>query len=292
MIVTIDPNSGFCYGVSRAVEMAERELKKNGKLYCLGDVVHNNKEVKRLSHMGLIIISMDEFKALTDCTVMIRAHGEPPETYQTALQNNITLIDATCPIVLNLQKKIRNAYLEMQEKNGQVVIFGKKDHAEVNGLKGQTRGSAIIISTKEESDNIELERPVRLYAQTTMNMESFHEVADTINERVKLLPPSVTPDFIENNTVCRQVSNRSSELKIFASEVEVVIFVSGQHSSNGLNLYTACKSVNPATYLVSGKDELRMEWFENIMNIGICGATSTPVWLMEEVAEKIRKIGN
>lgn len=292
MTITIDPHSGFCFGVVHAIEVAERELKENGKLYCLGDIVHNNMEVDRLKDLGLVIIGQDDFKNLTDCKVLIRAHGEPPETYQIALQNNITLIDASCPIVLNLQSEIRQAFLEMQEKNGQIVIYGKKGHAEVNGLKGQTNDKAIIISDKKEIDKIDFRRPIRFFAQTTMNLEGFHQIVGTINERVKMENPEEKPDFVWNDTICRQVANRSGSLKDFAPRFDVVIFVSGRKSSNGMYLYELCKSVNPATYFVSGKNELQKDWFDGQMNVGVCGATSTPVWLMEEVGEEIRKISD
>jgi len=290
MNITIDPHSGFCFGVVHAIELAERELKENGKLYCLGDIVHNNMEVDRLKDLGLVIIGHDDFKNLTDCRVLIRAHGEPPETYKIAFQNNITLIDASCPIVLNLQNDIRQAFLETQEKNGQIVIYGKEGHAEVNGLKGQTNEKAIIINDKKEIDKIDFHRPVRLYAQTTMNLEGFHEIVTAINERMKIENPEEKPDFVWSDTICRQVANRSGALKNFAPQFEVVIFISTQQSSNGMYLYKVCKSVNPATYLVSRKDELKKEWFESRLNVGVCGATSTPVWLMEEIGEEIRKI--
>lgn len=290
MTITIDPHSGFCFGIVHAIEVAERELKENGKLYCLGDIVHNNMEVDRLKDLGLVIIGHDDFKILTDCRVLIRAHGEPPETYQIALQNNITLIDASCPIVLNLQYEIRQAYLDMQGKNGQIVIYGKKDHAEVNGLKGQTNDKAIIISDINEIGKIDFQNPVRFYAQTTMNHEEFHQIVAKIGERMKMENPEEKPDFIWKDTVCRQVANRSGALKDFAPQFDVVIFVSGRQSSNGMYLFEVCKSVNPATYLVSGKNELHKEWFEVRMNVGVCGATSTPVWLMQEVGEEIRKI--
>ncbi len=290
MNITIDPHSGFCFGIVYAIEVAERELKEDGKLYCLGDIVHNNMEVDRLKDLGLVIIGFNDFKNLTDCKVLIRAHGEPPETYQIALKNNITLIDASCPIVLNLQNEIRQAFLDMQEKNGQLVIYGKKGHPEVNGLKGQTNGKAIIISDKKEVDKIDSRIPVRFYAQTTMNLEEFHQIVATINERMRMENPEEKPDFVWKDTICRQVANRSGALKDFAPRFDVVIFVSGRQSSNGMYLFEVCKSVNPATYLVSGKNELQKEWFEVRMNVGVCGATSTPMWLIEEIGEEIRKI--
>jgi (E)-4-hydroxy-3-methyl-but-2-enyl pyrophosphate reductase (IPP and DMAPP forming) len=290
MNVTLDPHSGFCFGVKHAIDLAERELNEKGKLYSLGDIVHNDVEVDRLKDLGLIIIGQDDVKKLNDCTVLIRAHGEPPETYQIAFQNNITLIDATCPIVLHLQNEIRQAFLEMEEKNGQVVIYGRKGHAEVNGLNGQTKEKAIIISDKKEIGKIDFQRPVRLYAQTTMNLEGFHEIVAMIDERMKIENLEGITDFVWNDTVCRQVASRSGMIKDFAPRFDVVIYVCGQKSSNGMYLYEVCKSVNPATYFVSGKNELRRDWFESNTNVGVCGATSTPVWLMEEIGEEIRNI--
>jgi len=290
MNVTLDPHSGFCFGVKHAIDLAERELNDKGKLYCLGDIVHNNLEVDRLKKLGLVIIGHDDLKNLTGCTVLIRAHGEPPETYRTAFQNNITLIDATCPIVLNLQNDIREAFSEMQEKNGQIVIYGKEGHAEVEGLNGQINGKAIIISDKKETVKIDFRRPVRLYAQTTMNLDGYHEIVEVIRERIISENSGKEPDFIRNDTICRQVAGRAEAMKDFAPRFDMVIFVSGQKSSNGMYLYNVCKSVNPATYLVSGKAELKKEWFENQMTVGVCGATSTPVWLMEEIGEEIKNI--
>jgi 4-hydroxy-3-methylbut-2-enyl diphosphate reductase len=249
-------------------------------------------EVERLTNLGLVIISDKDFKNLADCRVLIRAHGEPPGTYQIALQNNITLIDASCPIVLNLQNDIRQSFLEMQEKHGQIVIYGKEGHAEVNGLSGQTDDTAIIISDENEIDKIDFSRPVRLHPQTTMNLEGFHRIIGIINEHMKTGNPEEKPDFVRNDTICRQVSNRSVTLKEFAPGFDTVIFVSGRQSSNGMYLYDICKSVNPATHFVTGKNDLQKEWFEGKRNVGICGATSTPVWLMEEVGEEIRKFSS
>jgi 4-hydroxy-3-methylbut-2-en-1-yl diphosphate reductase len=288
MNITIDPHSGFCTGVRSAVEAAEIELKEYGKLYCLGDIVHNSKEVDRLKGLGLVIIGYDEFKNLSDCRVLIRAHGEPPGTYEIARRNNITLIDASCPVVMKLQDKVRKSFQEMQEKNGQIVIYGKKGHAEVNGLNGQTGNSAIIISNKDEIGRIDLLKPVRLFAQTTMGLEGFQEIAGMIQERMTIENPGKKPDFVPNDTICRQVSNRSDSLRDFAKKFDVVIFVSGRQSSNGNYLFEVCKSVNAATYLVSGKDELNKKWFEGRKNAGVCGATSTPEWLMKEIGEGIR----
>ena len=292
MNVTIDPNSGFCFGVVYAIEIAERELAKIDKLYCLGDIVHNNMEVKRLKDMGLIIIEQNELDHLHDCKVLIRAHGEPPETYRTALKNNLELIDASCPIVLNLQNEIRYGFDEVKEKDGQIVIYGKEGHAEVNGLRGQTLGKAIVIGSEDDLHKIDFHRPVHLYAQTTKSVSGFQKIVKKIQSRMEAVSPNGAIDFRWNDTVCRQVSNRSGKLQEFAVRFETVIFVSGKKSSNGMVLYNVCKDVNPDTHLVSGKEDLRKIWFSGVENVGVCGATSTPMWLMEEVAAEIRTIKN
>ena len=290
MNVTIDPHSGFCFGVVYAIEIAERELAKSDKLYCLGDIVHNNMEVKRLKDMGLIIIEHDELDSLNNCKVLIRAHGEPPETYRIALKNNLELIDASCPIVLNLQNEIRYGFEEMQDKGGQIVIYGKEGHAEVNGLRGQTLGKAIVIGTEDDLDKIDFRRPVHLYAQTTKSVSGFQEIVEKIRLRMEKVMPGGKIDFCWNDSICRQVSNRSGKLQDFAVNFEAVIFVSGKKSSNGMILYQVCKDINPNTHLVSGKEDLRKEWFSKVHHVGVCGATSTPMWLMEEVAAEIRTI--
>jgi 4-hydroxy-3-methylbut-2-enyl diphosphate reductase len=289
MNVTIDPDSGFCFGVVYAIEIAERELAKSDKLYCLGDIVHNNMEVKRLKDMGLVIIEHVELDLLHDCKVLIRAHGEPPETYHIALKNNLKLIDASCPIVLNLQNEIRYGFEEMQDNSGQIVIYGKEGHAEVNGLRGQTLGKAIVIGNENDLDKIDFKKPIHLYAQTTKSVSGFHEIVEKIRHRMERETPGGKIDFRWNDSICRQVSNRSGKLQEFAGKYEVVIFVSGKKSSNGMVLYKVCKDVNPNTYLVSGKEDLRPEWFSGD-DVGVCGATSTPMWLMEEVAAEIHNI--
>jgi 4-hydroxy-3-methylbut-2-en-1-yl diphosphate reductase len=290
MTVVIDPQSGFCFGVVYAIDVAERELQKTDRLYCLGDIVHNNMEVNRLREKGLVIISHDELKSLRDCKVMIRAHGEPPETYETALLNNIELIDASCPIVLNLQNEIRNGDRSIAGKNGQVVIYGKEGHAEVNGLKGQVGGEAIIVGDESDLRKIDFSRPVRLYSQTTKSEAGFHRIAALIRQRMQENAAGGPIDFEWTDSICRQVSNRTSQLKEFAGQYEVVIFVSGRKSSNGMILYEVCKKVNPNTFLVSGTDEVKPEWFTGHEKVGVCGATSTPMWLMEEVGQAIRSI--
>lgn len=272
-----------------AIEVAERELRKNPELYCLGDIVHNNMEVTRLKKLGLEIINHDDLRNLHNCKVMIRAHGEPPETYQIALENDIELIDASCPIVLHLQNVIHQGYLEMKERNGQIIIYGMEGHAEVNGLRGQTNGTAIVVGDTNNLEVIDFSRPVRLYSQTTKSVEGFHDLASRIKSRMEEQNHGKPADFEWNDSICRQVSNRSGHLKDFALKFDLIIFVSGKKSSNGMILYKICKDVNKYTYLVSSASELEANWFEGKASVGICGATSTPMWLMEEIA---REIGN
>ncbi|MEM6348626.1 MAG: 4-hydroxy-3-methylbut-2-enyl diphosphate reductase [Bacteroidota bacterium] len=273
--IEIDKHSGFCFGVVYAIEMAEDHLKEYGKLYCLGDIVHNDKEVERLQAMGLEIINHDDLKELRDATVLIRAHGEPPSTYRLAMENNIELIDASCPVVLKLQNRVRNAH----DEERQIVILGKKGHAEVNGLVGQTREEAIVITTEEEAKQLQIDGPVSLYSQTTKSTKLLYNVKSILEDRFD--------DFKFNDTICRQVSNREPELRKFADRVDVIIFVSGKKSSNGRALHSACKAVNEESYFISGVDEMNLDWVKGKESVGICGATSTPMWLMEEVASFI-----
>lgn len=290
MNVTIDPHSGFCFGVVYAIEVAERELSKSSKLYCLGDIVHNNMEVNRLRKMGLVIINHSDLKDLHDCKVLIRAHGEPPETYQVAVANNIELIDASCPIVLHLQNDIRRGFQMMQQISGQIVIYGKEGHAEVNGLKGQTNGTAIVIGDEGDLHKIDFSRPVRLYSQTTKSVEGFQKIVELIRKKMTGASHGEKIDFEWNDSICRQVSNRSAQLRSFAARYDAIVFVSGRKSSNGMILYEVCKEVNSRSYLVSGKVDLRAEWFTGLSDIGICGATSTPMWLMEEIAQAVKHV--
>jgi 4-hydroxy-3-methylbut-2-en-1-yl diphosphate reductase len=289
MNITIDPHSGFCFGVVYAIEIAERELKQHKPLYCLGDIVHNNMEVNRLRDEGLVIIGHRDLQNLKNSSVLIRAHGEPPETYQLALKNNLNLIDASCPIVLKLQNEIQYGFHEMQKKNGQIVIFGKEGHAEVNGLKGQTHDTAIVITHEEDIEKIDFFRPIRLYSQTTMSIKGFLTIVELIKARLNLENPDGIKDFEWDDSICRQVSNRSGLLQEFAAKYQVIIFVSGEKSSNGMFLFQVCKNVNPKTFLVSKREELRSEWFDGVNEVGVCGATSTPLWLMQEVEQEIRK---
>lgn len=287
MKVEIDPNSGFCFGVVYAIKKAEEELQNHGQLYCLGDIVHNNLEVERLKSQGLITIDHEEFKQLKDCSVLIRAHGEPPETYEIAKKNNITLLDATCPVVLRLQHRIKLGNEEMKPVHGQIVIYGKEGHAEVNGLVGQTKGKAIVVGTINEIDKIDFTKPVTIFSQTTRNNEGYVEVINEIKRRMQQHGDVL---FKSHDTICRQVSSRRVELRKFSKEHDVIIFVSGKKSSNGKVLYNVCLNENPRTYFVSELTELDKNWFKSNENVGICGATSTPRWLMEKIAEEIRTI--
>lgn len=279
MKVEIDKNSGFCFGVINAIKAAETELENSDKLYCLGDIVHNGKEVRRLEKLGLKSISKEEFFSLKNCKILIRAHGEPPETYKYAKENNIELIDATCPVVLTLQEKVKHSYNAQIKKNGQVVIFGKKGHAEIVGLAGQTNHDAIIIEKIEDVNKIDMNRPVSLYAQTTKRIEDYGEVADLISSKIK---PGVQVEV--RDSICRQVSNRVPNLKIFAKKFDLILFVAGRKSSNGQYLYTICREENSNAQFISGTNEIKNSWFKSVQSVGICGATSTPNWLMEEVA--------
>lgn len=288
--VTIDPNSGFCFGVIYAIQMAEDELDSTGKLYCLGDIVHNNMEVDRLKAKGLQIINHDDLADLRDCKVLIRAHGEPPSTYELALKNNIELIDASCPVVLKLQNRIKTSFEGIHD-DAQIVIYGQPGHAEVNGLVGQTDGRAIVVFEEKDLDNIDYNKPVHFFSQTTKSTIGFEKMVRDIQERIVKHKGSLEEsDFVTNDTLCRQVSNREPQLKRFATAYEIVVFVSGRKSSNGKALYAVCKNVNPDSYFVSSADEIEADWFNGKQTVGIAGATSTPMWLMEQVKEKIEQL--
>ncbi|WP_345951403.1 4-hydroxy-3-methylbut-2-enyl diphosphate reductase [Mucilaginibacter sp. PAMB04274] len=273
--VDIDANSGFCFGVVYAIEMAEQILEEQGYLYCLGDIVHNDEEVQRLQHKGLRIIDNDSFSVLRNEKVLIRAHGEPPSTYQLALANNIQLIDASCPVVLKLQNRIKRSY-----DNGEpIFIFGKEGHAEVIGLKGQTNNNAVVFGSYTELQTELLPAQITLYSQTTKSTAELYNIKDTLEAS------GAKVDL--KDTICRQVSNRDLELREFAALYDTVIFVSGKKSSNGKMLYQVCKEANSKTHFVSGLSDLQPEWFKQNDRVGICGATSTPMWLMEEVRDRI-----
>ncbi len=287
MKVTIDPGSGFCFGVVYAIQMAEEELDRTGNLFCLGDIVHNNMEVERLQAKGLKIINHDDLKNLKNCKVLIRAHGEPPSTYQLAIDNNIELIDASCPVVLKLQNRVRNSFDDIED-DGQIVIYGEQGHAEVNGLVGQTNGKAIVVKTEEDLAQVNFSKPIHFFSQTTKSTVGFEKMEQMIQERIVKQKGSLEEgDFNSNDTLCRQVSNREPHLKKFSANYDVLVFVSGKKSSNGKALYNTCKTVNEKSYFISSPDELEPAWFNNIETVGIAGATSTPLWLMEQVQEEI-----
>lgn len=291
--IEIDNGSGFCFGVTTAISKAEEELERTGVLYCLGDIVHNAGEVERLRKKGLITVDHEEFAKLHNVKVLLRAHGEPPSTYETARRNGIEIIDATCPVVLQLQKRIKDAYsnpaepIGDPEKDPLILIYGKPGHAEVNGLVGQTEGSAVVIQDKADLDTLDLDRDVWLYSQTTKSIEGFQEIVAEIKQRKK------GGSFQWFDTICRQVANRMPRMRDFAAGHDVILFVSGAKSSNGRVLYAQCKEVNPKTYLITDETELDPAWIEGASSIGICGATSTPRWLMQNVAEECAKtVGN
>ncbi len=282
--VEIDEGSGFCFGVVTAIRKAEEELKKSGRLYCLGDIVHNSAEVERLQAKGLVTISHDDLEKLHDVKVLLRAHGEPPSTYEIARRNNIEIIDATCPVVLQLQQRIKKSYDEScgSDPKPQIVIYGKKGHAEVNGLVGQTSGEAVVVQNVDELDLVDYDRDILLYSQTTKSLSGFHEISSEIERR-----QSRGYSFRSYDTICRQVANRVSNLRNFAEAHQLIIFVSGKKSSNGKFLFEECKAVNPNARMVTDCSELSPVWFDGIETIGICGATSTPRWLMENVRDRI-----
>jgi len=283
MIVEIDQKSGFCFGVLNAIGKAEETLNTEGMLYSLGHIVHNDLEVMRLQEIGLQTIDHDEFFKLKDCKVLIRAHGEPPSTYEYARKNNITLIDATCPVVLKLQQRVKKAAETMQAENGQVVIFGHQGHAEVDGLSGQTNNQAIVIEHPDDFKKVDPTRPVVVFSQTTKSVGDFRKLTQNIQEQAK------QGRVESHDTICRQVSNRVPHLEQFAVRFDVVVFVGGLRSSNAQVLFEVCKKHNERSYFVSSPEDLRTEWFSGIEKVGICGATSTPQWLMEKVAETINQ---
>ena len=289
MNIEIDSQAGFCFGVTRVVKKAEEIITKEGKLYCLGEIVHNQKEIERLEKMGLKTISYQEFLKLSDCRVLIRAHGEPPETYEHARKNNIELIDGTCPIVLRLQSKIKSDFRDNGRNGVQIVIFGKRDHAEVRGLAGQTEYHTIIVESESDLDKIDLSRPIHLYAQTTMSMERYQDLQQALLERSAEAGLEQTP-MLCTNSICRQVSGRIPDLSQFCINHDVILFVSYRLSSNGKLLYAKCKSMNDKTFFVTEPTEIKPEWFEKASNVGITGATSTPRWLLEETAERVKAL--
>ncbi len=281
--VEIDKESGFCFGVVNAISKAEEELAKGGTLYCLGDIVHNSREVERLKEMGLVTINHDEFNRLHDVKVLLRAHGEPPETYETARRNHIEIIDATCPVVLRLQKRIKQEHTQNTEEDKQIVIYGKNGHAEVLGLVGQTEGKAIVIEKLEEARSLDLSRSIRLYSQTTKSLDEFQRIVKYIKEHIS---PDATFEYYD--TICRQVANRIPNIRKFAAAHDLIFFVSGKKSSNGKMLFSECRKVNPNSHLIDSPEEIDNNLLNKASSIGVCGATSTPKWLMEEISAAIQ----
>lgn len=278
--IEIDNGSGFCFGVTTAIQKAQEELAQGKNLYCLGDIVHNGMEVKRLHQQGLETINHDDLQQLRNVKVLLRAHGEPPETYQLARKNNIEIIDATCPVVLALQRRIKKQY--DNHPDAQIVIFGKNGHAEVLGLVGQTQSKAIVIEKFEDVKQLDFSHDIFLYSQTTKSLDEFHRIIEYIQLHIS---PNAT--FQSFDTICRQVANRMPNIAAFASKHDLILFVCGQKSSNGKVLYNECKSVNPKSYLIEDAKEINFDWLKGIQSVGICGATSTPKWLMEKCRDYI-----
>ena len=291
MKVDIEPGSGFCFGVENAIRIAEEELSAGEKVFCLGEIVHNDTEVARLKDLGLITISHEEFAKLKDSKVLIRAHGEPPSTYETARQNNITVIEATCPIVHSLQGKIKHVLDSVREKNGQVVIFGKESHAEVIGLLGAASEKGVLVTGLHDLDRIDFTKPVWLFSQTTKSKTEYALIIEAIQQKQESMHTENPDIFLKVfNTICGQVSGREPKLKIFAGKNDVIIFVSGKNSSNGRMLYEVCLDENKHSYFISSPEEINPEWFTNAGSAGVCGATSTPRWLIHKVAEAVEKM--
>ncbi|MCB2409654.1 4-hydroxy-3-methylbut-2-enyl diphosphate reductase [Hymenobacter lucidus] len=289
MNVTIDKNSGYCFGVEFAIQMAEDELANQPTLYCLGDIVHNRMEVERLHQQGLRIIDREELQNLRDCKVLIRAHGEPPETYALALRNNLELIDASCPVVLKLQNRVKHAFDSSTRQNGQIVLYGQPGHAEVTGLNGQTGNQSIIVMNEADLDQIDFARPVTLFSQTTKSTAGFYHMKALIEQRIAAAGGSLE-SFDANDSICRQVSNREPALRKFAVEYDVVLFVSGRKSSNGKALFSVVNQTNPRSYFIENEQELDEAWLQGAGSVGICGATSTPMWLMQRVADRVTEV--
>lgn len=280
MLIEIDNGSGFCFGVTTAIKKAEEELAQSESLYCLGDIVHNGRECERLKNMGLVTVEHEDIDTLHDTKMLLRAHGEPPETYAKAKDRNITLIDATCPVVLNLQKRIRTDYAAYPD--AQIVIYGKTGHAEVVGLVGQTQGKAIVIENLEDAKRLDFTHDIRLYSQTTKSLDGFREIVSYISANMK---EGATFEYFD--TICRQVANRMPNIRQFAEKHDLILFVCGKKSSNGKVLFNECCKVNPRTHMVDDPSEIDLAWFDGVQSVGICGATSTPKWLMEACSEFI-----
>ena len=283
--IEIDNGSGFCFGVTTAIQKAEEELAKGTQLYCLGDIVHNGMECERLRQMGLITIDHEQMARLHDVKVLLRAHGEPPSTYELARRNHIEIIDATCPVVLKLQQRIKKQYDSNEVQSSQIVIFGKKGHAEVLGLVGQTHSDAIVIEKFDEVAKLDFSRDIYLYSQTTKSLDEFHRIIEYIQSHIA---PNAT--FRSFDTICRSVANRMPNISQFAARHDLILFVCGRKSSNGRVLFNECLRVNPNSHLIEGPEEIAPEWLEGIGSVGICGATSTPKWLMEQCRDALAQL--
>ncbi len=284
--IEIDPSSGFCFGVVKAIETVENELNKNGIIHCLGDIVHNNMEMNRLTNKGMISINKDEIDKIKSNNIFIRAHGEPPETYKLAKSRGLSIIDATCPVVLKLQSRIKKSWEYLKPINGQIIIYGKKGHAEVIGLMGQTNNEAFIIESLDEVTAIDLNKPTHFYAQTTKSIDVFKEISDYLSKNIKK-----GVEFKSFDTICRQVASRLPKITAFAQKHELIVFVGGEKSSNAQMLFNQCKKTNEQSYFVSNNSQIDPDWFTVLpKSVGICGATSTPPWLMQQIAEEIEKI--
>jgi 4-hydroxy-3-methylbut-2-enyl diphosphate reductase len=280
MHIEIDNKSGFCFGVQRAITKAEELIGNGESITCLGEMVHNHEEVERLEKLGMKTIDIEQLNKQTKQTILIRSHGEPPSTYQKLSKNNNTIIDATCPVVLKLQQRIKTSFEQIQKTNGQLLIYGKKGHAEVIGLNGQTGNKAIVVSSVDDLEQIDFSRPIEMYSQTTMPLSGFNQIKETINKRA-------LNKVTYHDTICRQVANRVPHIGEFAKKFDIILFVSGKNSSNGKLLFEECKRSNPRSYFISSASELDTSWFQNAKSVGICGATSTPQWLMEQVKDSI-----
>jgi 4-hydroxy-3-methylbut-2-enyl diphosphate reductase len=283
MNIEIDDKSGFCYGVIRAIQTAENTLDAGGELFSLGEIVHNDRELERLKKKGLQVVTPAGLPRLHRKKILIRAHGEPPETYRTAQEQHLDVVDCTCPVVLKLQQRIKASYAKVKARNGQLLIFGQRGHAEVNGLIGQVGGDALVVENEEQLEAVDFARPICFFAQTTKNPVEFQRLCATVRAR---LAEGVA--FEAHNTICGQVAGRQPHLEAFARRHDVILFVSGRKSSNGRVLFDACRSANPRSYLIEDAGELQKEWLQHCRSVGVCGATSTPKWLMEQVADTVR----
>ena len=290
MRIEIEDSSGFCFGVENAILMAEKALRSGERVYSLGQIVHNEIEVRRLKKLGLITIDHEQFKKLKNCKVLIRAHGEPPDTYRTAIENGIEIVEATCPIVKKLQSRVEKAWIKSSETEGQVAIFGKSGHAEVKGLLGQVNGEALLLSSPGDLDKINFSLPLTIFSQTTRSKSDYNQIIEEIKTKYREAGKDPSGMLKVNNTICGQVANREPALIKFAGKHDIILFVSGTNSSNGRMLFEVCKKVNQSSYFITSFEEIRTEWLRDKESIGLCGATSTPRWLIKEIHEKLSRL--